>query len=384
MSVKLDKTVDSTNTYQSKIDRTITIDSLKYRIPVSLLDHLDYTIVSKVGKYIIETGEVIDDIAKHELKEFKLTSTTSIRLGIQTQYSLATNEPIEYLVIYMNSKLLPVSGGSYLDGIHSGNLITIYDLLQNTGIVKMPYEVFCYAECSDIDFKIDFTYLVPEWIKILDEVENRVPLSNSQKDGVFRYNKSKGNDLNIGLELGKRESATYSRPYIKFYHKEGELLSKSKDFAREHVPVGTYKDLCRIEATLKNKRHATEVGINSMRLIDLIMLPHETKLNIFTYAFKKHFKTRTKAVKLETIGLSKKLGMKDSLLLQAIQFMATETKMSRHDIIRFFDINAIDDTRQKKHKRKQLIDEYFDVYLMPLPTIKMNETVSSFFNQFGI
>lgn len=384
MSVKLDKTVDSTKVYQSKIDKTITIDSLKFRIPVSLVDHIDYKIVSKVGKHIIETGEVIEDVAKHELKEFKLSSTTSIRLGIQTQFNLATNAPIEYLVIYINSKLLPSAGGVYLEGIHSSNIFSVYNLIQKTGIVKMSYEVFCIAECSDIDFKKDFIYLMSEWRNILDEVENRIPLSNSQKDGIFRYNKSKGNELNQGLELGKRDSATYSRPYLKFYYKEGELLSKSKDFAIEHVPSGTYNNLCRIEATLKNKRHAEEIGIKSMKLIDLVMLDAETKLGIFTYAFKKHFKTRSKIVKLDTIDSSKKLGMKDMLLIQAIKFMAIETKMSKNDIIQFFDLNAVDDTKQKKHKRKLLIDEYFDTYLMPLSKFKMNETVSVFFNQFGM
>jgi len=347
------------------------------------VDYVDYTIISKVGKHIVETGEVIDDVEKHELKEFKISESVKIRIGIQTQYNLATNEPIEYLVIYLNSKLF--ASEEYFQGIHSANLVKIYDSIQSLGIVKIPYEVFCIAECSDVDFKMDMIYTIKEWINILDEVENRVPLSNSQKDGVFRYNKSKGNDLNIGLELGKRDSATYSRPYIKFYHKAGELLSKSKEFTKEHLPIENLNnDLCRIEATLKNKRHAKEVGIDSMRLIDLITLPYETKLNIFTYAFKKHFKTRNKMPKLDTLETVKKLGMKDKMLLLSVHFMAQENKLSKNEIIEFFNINSVDDTRLEKHKRKKLIEEFFDTYLMPLPTIKMNETVTNFFSQFGV
>jgi acyl carrier protein len=371
---------------KTKIEKNlITIDSLKYKIPVSLVDYIDYSIVSKVGKFIIDTGEVIEDTAKNELKSFKVSDTISIRLGIQQQHNLQTNELIDYLVIYVNSKLL---GTSYLQGIHRGNIASIYDLIHKMGIVKMPYEVFCIAECSDIDFKLDEFYTIDEWIKILDEVEARVPLSNSQKDGVFRYNKSKFNDLNIGLELGKRDTSTYSRPYIKFYYKEGELLSKSQAFAKENLNPEDYKNLCRIEATLKNKRHAQELGIDSMRLIDLIMLDHETKLKIFTYAFQKHFKIRSKVVKLETISEEqsedKKLGMKDRMLLTFVQYMVQENKFSKAEIIEFLNSNVGNDTRIEKHKRKKLIDELFDVYLMPLPAIKMNETVNNFFARFGV
>ena len=63
--------------------------------------------------------------------------------------------------------------------------------------------------------------------------------------------------MGVGISFNNRNWATPSLPFIKLYHKELELNTKSKEFKDIYLQdFDLYiKDLTRIEATIKNWKH---------------------------------------------------------------------------------------------------------------------------------
>jgi hypothetical protein len=88
-----------------------------------------------------------------------------------------------------------------------------------------------------------------------------------------------------------------SAPYLKYYHKETELMHHSKDFysayLQEHDVIGRV----RMECTIKNKKHFMRLGIEDTTLSSLLGLSADTRSFILRKAMSAHLEPRVHEIK---------------------------------------------------------------------------------------
>ena len=112
-----------------KLIEHATIDSLKIRCLLSKVTILDTSILDEKTKYIISdsTGEIIEETKiKHLSKEIKFQHY-SIKVAIVSQYNFALKKNIDYLEIYLHSKILETD---YFNGITIQNIEAMFIITQ--------------------------------------------------------------------------------------------------------------------------------------------------------------------------------------------------------------------------------------------------------------
>lgn len=326
----------------------VSVDSFKWRLPIEFVKIIDRNILARTIKQEvnIETGEIIseEEIQSNSLKvqfeyyhiHFAVTNTFN-----QTE-----------VVILINSKLLE---SKYLYGITLGNIKDVYDKIISCNVIDITFEDFLNGNCTDIDFKKDFKV---ESTKEFDIFTLELERNTKAKKGIGFGCKRKHSADNKGIQWNRRESATPTNPFIKIYHKEIEATySKNKDFFAHYVGLQDIKDIVRIEATVKNKNMAQNLGFKSLKLSDILKLTNDEAHKIIEHGIKQNLEQRIRNHKPKRLN---QLSPQDKMNYSALTFIIDQgfTFESAIEHLLSSFTSEQNDRNQKTRNKKRLIKIY--------------------------
>lgn len=263
------------------------LDSFKLRLPLGLVEVIDKSLLKP--KYLIDLDEFIqsgvyEQEFKNKAKQF-IINGISTRIAVEEQKIDFKGNIERYLTIGVNSKQLE---GSYLAGIGKDNIIVIYDYLIAFNCIKISFKDFIgCSQVTDMDIKIDFHQSMDEFNSLTKYLKENTKQSNKAGKG-FKDFPSKSNR---GVQWSERSvsgNKAQSNPFIKIYHKEIELDNNSFQFASKYLNPDEYKNLIRLETTIKNKNHFKYLGIKDNNFSTILNLSQEQLKQVFKIAFKKH------------------------------------------------------------------------------------------------
>lgn len=378
----MSKDIDNLNRLYTAIPNSIRIDSLKVRIPLGLLKIKNVSLNNYYSKACAQNGEWLDTYqAKKELREYQISDTSKIKLGIETRRT-TTGQNEECLVILLNSKFL---GNRYFQGIHFDLIQDVYKDLMSLNVFDVDFDTFVRSECTDIDFKFDEFMDQDTWNSLLDQFEQATIPSAQLDRGHKRYRPSKKDPFNNGLQFNKRAIATKSRPFFKLYWKGGELLSNSSDFYNEHlsgsISEDQIKQIVRIETTIKNKEHAKYAGIESTTFLDLLSLTESAKEKMFRNIISKYLTKPKRSIAIEKAKDSTLLSPTQQVEYNAIMLLMNYTKLPVSDVIETL-LQGIDHPVSRSRK-KTALHEIYELHIKGNKTDISVEKINTFFAKFG-
>lgn len=237
---------------------TAITDSFRLKIKFDDCKILDSRLTSETEIVYLETGEITDN--KNPPKPLIIEKDgIKVRIFLTTQplWNSVKKENIttKYINLTISSKLLKER---YFEGIHKNNLKYFYNCFIDYGIFECSFNTFLDSGMSDTDVCINrYSHNKNIFIDALKSLFQQSDTKQKYLNPFFT------DPNNLGLEFYKRDKAKPSLPYLKFYHKELELLNKKegdtvgvfyntflKDYYSEDI-----KELTRVEATIKNYKH---------------------------------------------------------------------------------------------------------------------------------
>jgi len=316
----------------------ISIDSFKIRIPVNLVK----IISPSLSKWILvneSTGEIAKDYNRKEFCKLE-----NIRYALETQIT-SNQKPMPFLIILINSKVLKKN---YFDGITTDNVKQIYKEIINQQIVEFSFKDFYNSECTDVDFKMDFKNR--NLLKSIRSLKKHAKPSTKKGYGFKSFERNN----NVGIEFSDRKTTAFkTNPYLKIYDKEIELNNKSLEFSDQHLKEYDYKDLGRIETTVKNKKHFKSLGYNKTTLEYILKASKAKKQLILRKALNAHLEPRVKQMNQD-----KDIKPVDMIIINTM-LLSMQANMS-FEVYRENVLTGINCKVSKSRKRKWLNDLYME------------------------
>jgi len=374
------KDKDNLNRLYADVPNSIRIDSLKLRIPLSLISLKDTSVLNHYIEVNESTGEFNPEEYKLKFKEYLFTTTSKVKIGIERRNTFQGGNE-ECLMIYLNSKILRER---YFQGLHFDLIKDVYSDLISLNIFDLDFDTFVRSECTDIDFKFDEVMNQETWNSLLDEFM-RLTLQSAELDkGYKRFKPTKQEPLNNGLQYNKRATATPSRPFLKLYWKGGELLSNSLDYYNEHLNQANedqVKQIVRIETTIKNKEHAKKLGIESTTLLSLLSLTEAEKETMFRKIISKHLVKPNRDIKVERAKNEDKMSATQHTDYNAIMLVMTLAKVPSKDAIEML-LQGIE-CKVSKSRRRTALTRIYKAHIEGNKIDISVEKMNSFFTKFG-
>ena len=343
------------------------IDSLKIRIPLFSLDSYDLDITRDIQQFANYEFDVID-------REFKTNRKTYEFDNYKLTANIFRVNGIDCLILLVNSKQV---GYKYFEGITNDTIKIIYNLCIHNQVMKCSYEMFRQSAVTDIDIKKDFRFdTLPDYKQMLEGMKVMSVKSNLRDKGHRPFN-DKGN---LGLEFGTRvTTSAISNPFTKVYFKQKELETNSFDFADRYLSDVDYKNVFRIETTIKDKRHfdSFKLGLNDLTLDVILNLTTEEKDIILANAFNRHLLPRKRFV----ISKNEELNPTDQSYLSIITSLVNAGSHDFDEVLNLL-IKDIDCRKAKSRKKKQITTLYNNNY-KPNIYHKRAENVEKFYDQIG-
>lgn len=199
--------------------------------------------------------------------------------------------PTQFVIVTIHSKLLK---SDYLDRITWNNIESVYNMLMSYKVFYCDYHTFLHSDILDIDFCRNVQ--IPNWSECKTYIVEHLKPSTELGRGINEFNQKD----NVGLQFGTRENSSYTKPYIKIYHKYIELTTKSKLFTERYLngAIDIPTDLFRVEYTLKDKKHYQKYNLYKQvkgkkvvanSLSDMLSLSNEKKEYIASHMFSYQF-----------------------------------------------------------------------------------------------
>lgn len=337
------------------------IDSTTIRIPLAECEVMSDQLVSLTATIIQATGEVINENSPPVPIVIRIDGVKFIfTVEHIPVFDKKTNSRIStpFISFLLTTKILR---HRYFEGININNLEYFYNVFMSYNLIKCSFETFKNAQPSDTDICIN-RYAKSK--KCFIDIINQLYIASGTKQQYIRppINGVDG----IGLVFMNRRSAKPSLPFMKLYHKEIELTTKSVEFYKQYLsPFYDRKiiNLTRIEATIKNAKH-------KYRLIKYGILPD--------------YKTLEDLVKISKINLKKFIIFSvESYITKKIRSKAPNLPPKDHLIFELMQnclINGADfksillvlnsykgttpqNTANSRYKMKKLLTELFDLLI---------------------
>ena len=342
---------DKTNTSYNldSISSSFSVDSLKIRIPLSLVNYKEGLLGDKYLVVSDRHGDVVDDFKKDAyFKEYE---------GIKTYYRLekqytSQGRVDDFLTILLTSKLCKAD---YFSGINQNTINYVYEELISHNVVSFSYDSFMKAECTDTDFKFDLIPSRPAK-EIIQVLENNVIPRKQACNGAMVYKRKE----NLGIQFAMRKTPNFNKyPYLKFYEKIRELTYKSNDFFAHHiVPFSISdplpKELLRVETTVKNKKHFKKLGHNYTNLNYVITNTSNIAKDAFQKAFSAHLPNYN-GLHAPVAPSDKKLSPTDKILIHAIEDKIIEGNSVLKSIDILLKVSCVG-KQQRYRMRKRLME----------------------------
>jgi hypothetical protein len=345
------------------------IDSFKWKIELDKVDVLNRNLLDHIVtlKTNTVTGEILEE---------KPIQANSLQIYFN-QYNIhfALNKMFgkEYLIVLINSKLLEEN---YLEGISSKNIESIYMQLMDCNVFHCSYELFLEGIVSDIDIKKDLEVdTTKEFDSFTKQLEKATIPNRKAKEGCNRFISK----TNKGIEWNTRTRSTYSKPFLKLYHKGIESLhSKNFNFFKEHLNIETISKRIRIECTMKTKEEMIKHKLKGNSLKDLMNADTTTLNNIIIHSITNNLIKRTPPKRTKT---KTEMTPQDLALFILLTQMIKEQKYDYQTTLEYI-LSYYDDKVAKARMKKKLIEIYesqIQGQIYEVKTQKMND----FFKNFG-
>jgi hypothetical protein len=321
----------------------ISIDSLKIRIPIELVKILDQGVRSRWINVNEETGDIDPDYFKQNCltKYVDQGETVKIRFGIERQRTERSTVE-EFLTILIPAKVL---GSLYFEGIRSNNVQVVYQKIMSADVVSFPIEALLYkSACTDVDFKQDF--ICKPFDALVRQLYSNAKPSKKRGQGARAFTDKD----NKGIEFNERKTQSYkTAPFLKLYQKWIELNTlKNKPFLMAYFNTFDIDpNICRIEATVKNKKHFRALGIVDTSLFALLSLTDEQLQGIMSKAIECNVEPRVKPIRTPKNMSSDKLIIYNGIVMLIQQGLS-------FDIIKMNMLTGVDGKTNRYRKSKDL------------------------------
>ncbi len=262
------------------------IDSLSLKIPLSECEIIDQRLTAEVC-YFYPSLEAYEDelLPPKPILIYENGVTIRFSLCEIPIYNKDTDERVQtkFIVLTLSAKLLRER---YFEGINSSNIRLIYERFIDFKIFYCDFEVFINSLASDVDICFNrYCESAQTFSDSLDVLANQTANKRKHLHLVRR-------DSNVGLNFNNRNHATPSLPFIKLYHKEFELLTKSVEFFNYYLQAYRFeiKNLTRIEVTIKNYKHKQrlekyKILPNFKTLNELLEIPQYNLYQFIIFSF---------------------------------------------------------------------------------------------------
>lgn len=347
----------------------IEIDSFKIRIPMQEVLVLDNTLLTGWTKFSEETGIIDEEFKDHAIK-FNDN-------GIKTKYLITSiflknkGRKEEFLIILINSKKLKQR---YLEGITKDNISIVYDYLISQEVVYFTYIDFINSECTDVDFKTDLNIELDKFRKGVTGLKKQAKTSINTGRGCNVFNQKR----NVGIEFSKRGTTAYkSNPFLKLYYKTLELNGNSAVFREEYLKEKNIDNLCRVEFTVKNKKHFRSFEIENTNLWSLLNLSNETKKDMLQIVVNKHLEKRI----VPTAKIKDTIKPIDYALINSMLSIMSQDMTSFGMVIKILS-NGITD-RSARSRLKKKLQELYEIGIRDTEIDKETKELQEFYDVLG-
>lgn len=352
------------------------IDSLKLRIPISLLNSYDKALNDEHGKINVTTGEISSNFKK-EAKQYHCNGYSFYASIINLRHTGKDFE--ECIVLLLNSKQLE---SRYFEGLTLINITVIHQKVLSLGILDCSLDTFLRGIPTDIDFKKDYELKLDEYKEVINACSIMTKSSSQVDKGKQVFN----GKSNMGIQWSKRETSKYiANPFTKIYHKGLEFSTPkddkgSKEFKDLYLNHIDTSNVIRIEPTVKNKKHleSLKLGLKYFTLFDLLSMSVKQNDWVITSAINKHLGNRTK-----TIAFKDKFELKPQhqLELNSLLLCTSQLNWSLTRSIEYLSNNI--NTKDTRSRLKKRLTNLYNDYINETDYAPKVDKVNSFFDSIG-
>lgn len=315
---------------------TVKVDSLKIRVPRHKVEYIDPTFAQEYQKVFITTGELENHV---NLDKHKVNIENGITTRIAVFHCLTGQFAEEQIIIQCNAKQLKEK---YFQGINNETIIDLYNYIISLKIIYLSIDTFLNAYVSDIDFCYDVNVSVKSMIEANAEIHRKInPSCYRYVSKPFRREKE-----NVGIQFNTREKATPAKPYVKIYHKTLELETQSSLFSQTYLKNQNFKNIGRLEFTLKNAKHKKYLDLQFQSLKDLLDLNQDVLEKIIFSGIMKYIERKI------ILREFKDLSPTDRLLLH---FMNRTINKGDDKEMLYASLNIFDNPQERSRMKKKLI-----------------------------
>lgn len=238
------------------------VDSLRVRVPLCDVEIIDRTLIDNLVTVLEDTGEVVEEKkGKPFIKE--TSSGLHFKIWARDRKDISESEVKTELYFLVNAKHLKER---YFEGINYDNIHIILDEINSLGVISITKENFLNCDILDVDLCFDFEASTDHFQQYVVKRYREMAIV-SKKDVINTY----GYKSNIGLELNKRNNQTPAKCHAKFYHKGIELEKNSSSFADKFLKNVDYKNICRFEFNLQNRKFFKHYGIKRIKTLKQLL-----------------------------------------------------------------------------------------------------------------
>jgi hypothetical protein len=180
---------------------------------------------------------------------------------------------IERVLIYFPSKV----SENYFYGISQKDYLDVLQHIIDLGYLSgEPNEIIEETYVKDLDIKCDFKFDYNDLPKIKQYNQDLKERYNGYSNEFKIFDSQK---LGFGIATGRRETATPTKPFIKFYDKSKEITNKKNEDLLKQMPDEIKKEIrenfiYRFEMTFKDKRFFEKFQMSN-RLVDVLNVSQE-------------------------------------------------------------------------------------------------------------
>ena len=338
------------------------VDSLKIRIPLALLDSYDKSIVRVIQEVDEETCEIE--------RVFKKTAKTYSFDTFKLTANIFKVNSIDSLILLVNSKQVAYN---YFSGITLSTIRTIYEISISANILNCSFSTFMQANCTDTDFKKDFPCIIDEYKQMINGLNTMGLTSTTRGHGANKMPNS------LGIEFNSRLTATISKPFVKVYHKEIELQENSYDFADRYLSDINYKDIIRIESTVKDKKHFKTLlpELKDTSLDSILNLNTSQKDIIMADSFNRNLLPRAHNKVYNQEGLNQK----DLYHLQILNIFVNQNKYTSDEAINKIIFTM--DCKVAKSRLKKYLFKLYNDYIYQINYTEKAKNINQIYDLIG-
>lgn len=238
------------------------VDSLRVRVPMCDVEIIDRTLIDNLITVQESTGLIVEQ-KKGKAFTRETPGGLSFKIWARERKDISESEIKSELYFLINAKHLKER---YFEGITIDNVDLIGQEINSLNVIKIDSKAFLNCDILDVDLCFDFEANPKDFKSYVVNRYSDMAIT-TKRDRVYQFTSKS----NLGLELNNRDYSTPAKTHAKFYHKGIELETNSSSFADKYLKNVDFKDICRFEFNLKNRRYFKHYGINRIKTLEQLL-----------------------------------------------------------------------------------------------------------------